>query len=168
MKDFSWYKRTSAEKERIYFAGNASINLHSWRHATRCFKKGSECFACLPEVPNEKGKLSYAEDVDLWSDYFGINQPRSMFRFYPSRGTEDAFVNTHNHFLTKLNHWNTNVLTSITGRAVFYVTCYNIKAQQNLVVGSGFLFRLAETWDWLTNRSRVLGTFSSSSSCCCC
>jgi hypothetical protein len=53
-----------------------------------------------------------------------------MFRFYPERATEDAFVNTHNPFLTKLSPWNTNVLTSITGRAVFYVTCYNIKAQQ--------------------------------------
>jgi hypothetical protein len=130
MKDFNWYSNTAAQKERRYFASNASVNVHSWRHATRCFKKGCECFACLPEVPNDKGKLSYAEDIDLWSDYKGVNQPRSMFRFYPERGTEDAFVNTHNPFLTKVAPWNTNVLTSITGRAVFYVTCYNIKAQQ--------------------------------------
>jgi hypothetical protein len=37
-KDFNWYKQTPPEIERRYFAANALVNLHSWKHATRCFK----------------------------------------------------------------------------------------------------------------------------------
>ena len=53
-----------------------------------------------------------------------------MFRFQPKRNTEDAFVNTHNPIITSLLGCNNNVLVGMNGRAVFYVTSYNVKSQQ--------------------------------------
>ena len=53
-----------------------------------------------------------------------------MFRFQPKRNIEDAFINTHNPIITSLLGCNNNVLVGMNGRAVFYVTSYNVKSQQ--------------------------------------
>jgi hypothetical protein len=124
-----WYTKDNACKR--YFAGNAKANLHYTTHANRCFAKGHECYANLPDMPQENSTLVFADKPDLWYDAQGNYEPRYMFRFYPKRNLEDAFMNTHSPVLSLLfPGFNTNVLCGMSGSAVFYVTGYNAKMQQ--------------------------------------
>jgi hypothetical protein len=129
-KDFSWYKRNDRNKAIRYFASNALVNVHLVTHTTRCFKKGPECYACLPDSVSDSTKLIFNEDCDFWSNWVGVKETRFMFRFQPKRCIEDAFMNTHNPALTSLLGYNSNVLVGMNGRSVIYVTGYNAKSQQ--------------------------------------
>jgi hypothetical protein len=53
-----------------------------------------------------------------------------MFRLNPRRPIDAAYMNTHNPTLCSLLGCNNNVLLGMNGRAVFYVTGYNVKSQQ--------------------------------------
>ena len=112
------------------FNANASYNVHAVLHATRCFKKGDECYAHLPEQPYLGSKLYFASEMCHWYDYKGEPSETFTFRYMPRRNIEDAFMNTHNRDITERCPCNTNILCAITGPAVFYVTCYNVKKQQ--------------------------------------
>jgi hypothetical protein len=82
-------------------------------------------------MPQENSTLMFAAETDLWYDFQGNYEPRYMFRFYPKRNLEDAFMNTHSPVLSRLfQGFNTNVLCGMSGLAVFYVTGYNAKMQQ--------------------------------------
>ena len=129
-KDFEWTEGTEKEKAIRYFAANTISNMHFTTHATRCFKKGPECFANLPDVPSEKFQVLYDTDNYTWTDYLGNKEIRSIFRLHPTRNLEDAFINTHNKSLTDLLLCNTNVLLGMNGCIVHYVTCYKTKDQQ--------------------------------------
>ncbi len=129
-KDFSWVDRDPKFQARRYFAANALSNFHLVTHAARCFKKGSECCASLPEPPSDGIKIDYAQFPDVWADWRGIQEERYMFRFYPEREIEDCYMNTHNEMLTTLLGCNTNILAGLNGCSVFYATCYNVKKQQ--------------------------------------
>lgn len=121
---------SDAEIAFRYFVNNAVVNIHCPTHARRCFKKGEECYANLPELPCLKNKLHFKEQPDTWYDYKGLHDLRWMFRYYPRRKIEDVFMNVHSPLLTKLYAYNTNVLTAMNGPVVFYVTGYQAKQQQ--------------------------------------
>jgi hypothetical protein len=129
-KDFSWMSLSEHAKAIRYFASNALVNMHLVTHATRCFKKSSECFADLPDCENSSTQVIINNEFDIFSNWYGKKEIRSMFRFQPKRNIEDAFVNTHNPIITSLLGCNNNVLVGMNGRAVFYVTSYNVKSQQ--------------------------------------
>ena len=113
-----------------YFVSNALVNVHLPCHATRCFKKGPECYANLPDSVTPKTQIVFEDESDLWADCFANRERRFMFRFYPMRDIGDVFMNTHSPILTNLLLTNTNVMFGMNGQSVFYVTGYNIKAQQ--------------------------------------
>ena len=129
-KDFEWYKKSDYEKALRYFACNVQSNAHFVNHATRCFKKGLECFANLPDSPCEFTEILFNDEFDDWYDWKGMNKRRSMFSIRPKRNIEDCFGNTHSPFLTSILGCNTNVLCGLTGPIVMYVTGYSVKSQQ--------------------------------------
>ena len=129
-KNFSWTKENSKAKAIRYFASNALVNMHLVSHAKRCFKKGPECFASLPDTVSENADILYNDECDYWSDWCGRKEKRLMFLFQPKRNLEDAFINTHNPAITSLLGYNSNVLVGMNGRSVIYVTSYNAKSQQ--------------------------------------
>ena len=129
-KDFRWYDRDAHSQALRYFACNALSNVHLVNHATRCFKKGPECYANLPDGVSEKVDIIYNEQFDVWSDAMGMKHRRYMFRFQPKRAVEDVFMNTHNPTITSLLGCNSNVMVGMNGASVIYVTGYNVKSQQ--------------------------------------
>ena len=129
-KDFSSVADDTETNAVRYFASNALVNIHYVCHANRCFKKGVECYTNLPDQECEKTEMVFCEEPDIWSNWLGVKEPRYMFRFYPKRNIEDAYMNTHNVHLTKLLACNNNVLLGMNGAAVFYVTGYQAKATQ--------------------------------------
>jgi hypothetical protein len=140
-KDFSWYDDGDTDdennvKERKhlkavrYFGSNALTNVHLVSHSTRCFKKGSECYANLPDAVTEKEDIIYNEESDVWSDWCGRKEVRWMFRMQPFRPLSAVYMNTHNAILTCLLGCNNNVMLGMNGRSVLYVTGYNVKSQQ--------------------------------------
>jgi Helitron helicase-like domain at N-terminus len=128
--EMDWTESTPEEQALRYFAANALVNIHSVTHANRCFKKGSECYANLPEPECHGVQIEYNIDPDIWSDWMGHKHKRYMFRIYPDRQAEDAFMNSHNPTLTQLLCCNTNVMVAMNGASVFYVTGYNAKSNQ--------------------------------------
>jgi Helitron helicase-like domain at N-terminus len=129
-QDLDWMEHSLEDQAMQYFAANALVNLHNVTHASRCFKKGSECYANLPEPKNEHVTIIHNEEYDVWSDWMGLKQNRQMFKISPQRGIEDAFMNTHNRTLTLILGCNTNVMVAMNGCSVFYVTGYNAKSNQ--------------------------------------
>lgn len=129
-KNSGWMEGGAYEEAVHYFASNALVNVHLVTHANRCFKSGKECYASLPDGVVEKANIVFNEEADEWSDHLGHKEPRYMFRFYPKRPIEDAFMNTHSPSITKLLGCNSNVMIGMNGSAVFYVTGYNAKSTQ--------------------------------------
>jgi hypothetical protein len=129
-KDFSWIDGTNYEQSIRYFVGNAITNVHLTNHTQRCFKKGPECYANLPDGVSDSYRLVYNKDYDLWSNWCGMKEPRFMLRFQPKRFIEDAFMNVHNPVITKLLMCNNNVQIGMNGRSVLYSTGYQVKSQQ--------------------------------------
>lgn len=129
-KNTTWFNGTEEDVAKRYFATNALYNIHSVSHSNRCFKRCNECFASLPDAPRDKTVLEFASIPDVWYDWKGIRTTRTMFRFYPKRPIQDAYMNTHNEELTKILQCNTNVIVGLNGRSIYYCTCYNCKSQQ--------------------------------------
>ncbi len=118
------------EQSIRYFIGNAITNVHLTKHTQRCFKKGPECYANLPDGVSESYTLVYNKEYDLWSNWCGMKEPRFMIRFQPKRLIEDVFMNVHNPVITKLLLCNNNVQIGMNGRSVLYSTGYQVKSQQ--------------------------------------
>ena len=129
-QDLDWMEKSPKDKALRYFAMNALVNLHTVTHASRCFKKGSECYANLPEPKFNETTITHNEEYDIWYDYLGHTSKRYMFKISPKREAEDAFMNTHNKTLTLILGCNTNVMVAMNGCSVFYVTGYNAKSNQ--------------------------------------
>jgi hypothetical protein len=129
-KDLSWINRNDYKQSVRYFAGNAITNVHLTKHSKRCFKKGAECYANLPDGISELDKLVYSKETDVWSDWCGNKEDRNMLRFQPKRFIEDVFMNTHNPLITQLLLCNNNVQIGMNGRSIFYCTGYQAKSQQ--------------------------------------
>lgn len=129
-KDYSWIDGDASEESLRYFVGNAITNVHLTTHANRCFKKGAECYANLPDGVSETEKLIYSEEYDVWSDWCGNKEKRHMLRFQPKRLIEDVFMNIHNPMITKILLCNNNVQIGMNGRSVLYSTGYQVKSQQ--------------------------------------
>jgi hypothetical protein len=129
-KDFSWIGGNDYDQSRRYFAGNAITNVHLTKHTQRCFKKGSECYANLPDGISESDVIVYNEDPNSWSDWSGIKEERFMLRFQPKRLIEDVFMNIHNPVITRLLLCNNNVQVGMNGRSILYSTGYQVKSQQ--------------------------------------
>jgi hypothetical protein len=129
-KDFSWTDRNEYDQSIRYFAGNAITNVHLTKHTQRCFKKGNECYANIPDGISESDIIVYNEACDSWSNWCGIKENRWMIRFQPKRFIEDAFMNVHNPAITKLLMCNNNVQIGMNGRSVLYSTGYQVKSQQ--------------------------------------
>jgi hypothetical protein len=129
-KDFSWMERSNYDQSIRYFAGNALTNAHLTKHTQRCFKKGPECFADIPDGVSESATLVYNPDSILWSDWKGSKEKRYMLRFQPKRSIQDAFMNMHNPTITKVLLCNNNVQIGMNGRSIFYCTGYQVKSQQ--------------------------------------
>ena len=131
-KDYSWMDKDDKSMALPYFASNALTNVHLVLHATRCFKKGPECYANILEAVSDSIKIIYNEEGDSWSDCFGRKEIRLMFRLQPHRAVEDAFMSTDNLTITTLLGFNNNVMARMNGRLVLYVTGYNVKSQQKV------------------------------------
>ena len=129
-KDFSWTDRNDYEQSIRYLCGNAITNVHLTKHTQRCFKKGDECYANIPDGISETNLLVYNEEYDLWSDWCGNKEKRYMLRFQPKRFIQDVFMNVHNPVITKLLMCNNNVQIGMMGLSILYCTGYQVKLQQ--------------------------------------
>jgi hypothetical protein len=129
-KDFAWMERNEYEQSIRYFAGNAITNVHLTKHTQRCFKKGAECYANIPDGISHSDEIVYSLDCNEWSDWCGNKEDRFMLRFQPKRLIEDVFMNSHNPIITSLLMCNNNVQIGMNGRSVFYCTGYQVKSQQ--------------------------------------
>lgn len=129
-KDFDWNSMSDNYKAKRYFANNAISNFHLPSHTKRCFKKSNECFACLPERPFDKTTILFDDEMHIWSDWSGLPISRGIFKFYPRRNLEDAFINCHNELITTVLGFNNNVTAGLSGSSVFYCTGYAAKPQQ--------------------------------------
>ena len=128
--DFEWHNRSDRLNETRLFLSNALTNIHSINHSPRCFKKTDTCYANFPKNPNEKSVVEFSMNVSTWSDWKGDITGKKIFRVVPSRELHDIYTNEHNPTLTKLFLCNNNIMTAMTGAAVFYVTHYNNKCNQ--------------------------------------
>ena len=129
-KDFTWDKRDNIYKAVRYLAANALTNVHLSTHTKRCFKKGAECYANLPDGVSESVQILYNTESNWWSNWCGRKEKRTMFRFQPRRPIDSVFMNTHNPDLSTVICSNNNVLCGMNGRSVMYVTGYQVKSQQ--------------------------------------
>ena len=129
-KDFEWIVGDDRMRAKRYFASNALVNFHLPTHTSRCFKKSAECFANLPEQPFEETKILFNEEMYTWTDWCGRKSQKGLFRLYPKRNLEDAFMNVHNELITTMLGFNNNVTAGLNGSTVFYCTGYNTKSQQ--------------------------------------
>lgn len=129
-KNFDWLDDPAELQALRLFASSALVNVHLTCHANRCFKKGSECYANIPDQITDSTQILYNDEYDIWTDCWGNKSPRYMFRFQPKRPVEDVFMNVHSPIITSLLGCNNNVTMGMNGRSVFYVTGYNTKAQQ--------------------------------------
>ena len=129
-KKYSWDNEDEYSKAVRYLAANALTNIHSTTHSKRCFKKGAECYANLPDGVSEAVQILYNTEKDVWSNWLGEKEWRTMFRFQPYRPISSAFINTHNRDLSTVVCSNNNVLCGMNGRSVMYVTGYQVKCQQ--------------------------------------
>jgi hypothetical protein len=129
-KDFAWNEKGERSEAIRYLASNALTNVHFMTHSTRCFKKGSECYANLPDAVTDNDEIIFNNESDVWSNWLGTKERRWMFRLQPHRPISASFMNTHNPTLTSLLGCNNNVMLGMNGRLVLYVTGYNVKAQQ--------------------------------------
>ena len=129
-KNFAWVDGDEHSKALRYFASNSLTNVHLVSHASRCFQKGEECYANLPDAVSDSAQILYNEEADIWSDWLGRKEKRYMFRFQPYRPIHAVFMNTHNPAITTLLGCNNNVMLGMNGRSVLYVTGYNVKSQQ--------------------------------------
>ena len=129
-KDSDWVSRDNIYKAKRYFASNALSNFHLPNHTSRCFKHGNECYTNLPEKPFEKTFIQFDEEKHSWSNWCGEVSKKGIFRLYPKRKLEDAFMNVHNKSITTMLGFNNNVLAGLSGSSVFYTTGYNAKSQQ--------------------------------------
>ena len=129
-KDFSWIDKNEYDQAIRYYVGNAITNVHLTKHTQRCFKKGAECYANLPDGISEADILVYNPQFDIWSDWCGNKEKRWMLRFQPKRLIEDVFMNIHNSVITKLLLCNNNIQIGMNGRSILYCTGYQVKSQQ--------------------------------------
>lgn len=129
-KDLSWDKEDGCSRALRYFSANALTNVHLTTHTKRCFKKGPECYADLPDCVSDTVEILFNTGIDAWSNWLGQKEDRSMFRFQPRRPIDSVFMNTHNEILTLSTLANTNVMVGMNGRSVLYVTGYQVKSQQ--------------------------------------
>ena len=129
-KDFDWTTSTIEQQAKRYFASNALTNFHLPTHTNRCFKKSPECFANLPDQSFPDTTIKFHPEIPAWTDWMGNKSYKAIFRIYPKRNLEDAFMNTHSEIVTKLLGTNNNVSAGLNGSSVFYCTGYNTKSQQ--------------------------------------
>jgi hypothetical protein len=121
-KDFLWIERNDYNQLIRYFAGNAITNVHLTKHTQRCFKKGAECYANLPDGISQSDKTVYSWVCDVWSDCFGNKEDRYMLRFQPKGLIEDVFMNIHNPTITRLLMCNNNIQVGMNGRSILSIT----------------------------------------------
>lgn len=125
-----WCTQIPKLQQRRYFMGSVFHNHHLTTHTKRCFAKGCQCYAKLPDIPCKDDAFDFKAVPDEWFDLFGESTEYMMFRFRPARTLRDAFMNTHSPILTKSLGYNTNVMVAMNGPCVFYVTGYQAKGQQ--------------------------------------
>ena len=80
-KRFGMYSN-SIDAAINFFNHNAYYNIHNVFHANRCFKKGPDCYAHLPDQPSIIPRLEFNKYPDNWYDWNGDIEKRTMFRFY--------------------------------------------------------------------------------------
>ena len=129
-KNLTWNDEDDYNQAVRYLVGNAITNVHLTTHANRCFKKGSKCYANLPDGVSDTSQLVFNTEFDLWSNWCGVTEERFRFKFQSQRLLEDAFTNVHNRTITKLLMCNNNVQVGMNGRTVLYCTGYQLKSQQ--------------------------------------
>jgi hypothetical protein len=117
-KNLTWNDENDYNQAIRYLVGNAITNVHLTTHANRCFKKGSECYANLPDGVSDTSKLVFNTEFDLWSNWCGDTEERFMLKFQPQRLLEDVFTNVHNPTITKLLMCNNNVQVGMNGQTV--------------------------------------------------
>jgi len=113
------------------FMTNASKNLHRSEHAMSCFKKGSECRFCNPQMPCNKTVTIFDINQTMkWTCFSGKQKHRDAFYVKLERDPFDVFVNTHHPQTSKIIGCNTNVQCGIDGGHIMYSTTYQTKSTQ--------------------------------------
>ena len=130
-KDFWWNKRSGVRRAKRRFYVDVMCNNHSVTHDPRCFKKARLCYSYFPVEPQDQFEIQFSEEKDtVWADYLGRKMHGRIFEGRHERKLEDCYGNTNNPVLTSLFCCNNNIITTMTGKAVLYVTGYNVKKQQ--------------------------------------
>ena len=83
-----------------------------------------------PRLPNKSTEVVFSKEPTTWATFNGLQVSKWIFEPIHMRNLEDSYTNIHNPILTALFLCNNNVICSITGASVMYVTGYNHKPNQ--------------------------------------
>ena len=110
---------------------NYKYNHHLFGHTRTCFKKGEECRAALPDIPEEETYLLRSEKKYQLHDWKGTPRSVDNVTVRPKRTKSDAYMNTHCKVISdSIAPANSNVSMTTGCRSCIYCTCYTAKGTQ--------------------------------------
>ena len=110
---------------------NYKYNHHKTHHAKTCFKKGLECRARLPDIPEESTLVLRSEKTHEQYKWTGEEYKLSNLTVRTKRKPKDAYTNTYCRAITNCNApANSNLSVTSGCRSCIYCTCYASKGTQ--------------------------------------
>ena len=104
---------------------NFRYNNHLSCHARTCFKKGLECRANLPDMPEPNSRVLCSEKPFVLCNWRG--QPNLVWNLTarPRRAIQDAYVNSHSIAISRCKApANSNISITTGCRSATYASCY--------------------------------------------
>ena len=110
---------------------NYRCNNHRACHTRTCFKKGLECRARLPDIPEDTTNVIYSEKLCEQYDWTGARYLLNNLTVRTKRNPKDAYTNTYCRAITNSKApANSNVSVTTGCRSCIYCTCYATKGTQ--------------------------------------
>ena len=110
---------------------NALYNHHLSCHTQTCFKKGDECRAFLPDIPENSTRIVQSPLPFMGAAWTGEPIELHTLTIRPQRFKEDSYTNSHSPFISdSLAPCNSNVSVTTGPRSCIYTTCYAAKKTQ--------------------------------------
>ena len=105
---------------------NHLYNHHLDCHCKTCFKKGDECRAFLPELPENETRILRSEDKFEGFSWTGETIDLSGITVHPRRLPQDSYMNCYSRHITNSRApSNSNISVTTGPRSCIYATCYS-------------------------------------------
>ena len=110
---------------------NYRHNHHKASHTRTCFKKGLECRARLPDIPEDSTNVIYSQEMYDQCEWTGEAHKLNNLTVRIKRNPKDAYTNTYCQAITNCKApANSNVSVTTGCRSSIYCTCYATKGTQ--------------------------------------